>query len=299
MTAMSPPPLASWNDCAAKSAIFTFVRNVADASSALFVPPAERIAAIDHDGTLWCEKPQFVQMTFILESLKGRVDAIPALAGNSLIRAALNGQSAAGLTMAKLIELASAAGAGPTPEEYEASARAWLAGARHPRFHVPYTQLVYQPMIELLHYLRDNGFKIVICSGGGIEFVRSIAEELYGVPREYVIGTALDYDLKEHNGRLWLDREPSLYGPGNEGSGKPINMQAHIGRQPIMAVGNSTGDIEMLRMAQAGRAASLCLMINHDDAEREYAYPAQGVPAAARRHGWHMVSMKNDWRRLF
>ena len=304
---MSEEALASWRDGAAKQTIIEFVRQVSTPGPH-YVSPAERVAAFDHDGTLWCEKPMYVQMAYILDNMKERIEGIPALAENPTIRGILLGNLAAvrRVSIAGFLELVSSFGPGPSPDEYEASVAQWLAYAVHPRFGVAYTQLVYQPMIELLAYLRSSGFKVAICTGGGIEFVRVIAEELYGVARECVIGTAMSYAVKERSGHLVLDRAPSLYGPANEGNGKPINIQAHIGRQPILAVGNSTGDIEMLRMA-GERPLSLCLMINHDDAAREYAYEGRAATVKttesavtmARRRGWTVVSMKNDWQNVF
>jgi len=301
--------LPSWTDGAARQAILSFVAAATDPTQHGYIAPPQRIAAFDHDGTLWCEKPQYVQMAFILENLKDQIERVPALASNAIVQAALHKHSAVmrSLTLAKFLEAASAAGPGPTPEEYEAAARAWLATARHPRFHVPYTHLVYQPMLELMDYLRASGFTIIICSGGGIEFVRTVADDLYGVGREHVIGTAMGYDLDEKNGRLELDREPSLVGPGNDGAGKPINIQHRMGRQPVFAAGNSMGDAQMLRVAAQSRPSSLCLVISHDDAEREYAYdsapgtrrPRAGLGGVARQRGWVIASMKNDWKRVF
>jgi phosphoserine phosphatase len=273
------------------------------------MPPVQRIAAIDNDGTLWCEKPMYAQMAYILDNLRERVEGIPALMENATIKSLLLGNLAAirSVSIAQFLDMLTTAYHGPLPEEIDADINEWLARARHPRFNVGYMHLVYQPMLELVNFLRSNGFMIVICSGGGTEFVRVIAEQCYGVAREYVIGTAMDYDVTLHDGRQTLMRESSLYGRVNEGEGKPVNIQIHIGRQPIMAVGNSSGDIEMLRMADANTGPGLCLMINHDDAVREYAYEgasttvrsAESAVETARRLGWTVVSMKNDWKRIF
>lgn len=287
--AQSADPLPSWNPGAARDGIVRFVRQTTDPASPAFVPPAERIATFDQDGTLWVEQPVYPQVRFILEKVPGAVT-----------------------TRQELERLAATALSGMPLDTFKADVRRWLATARHPRWQRPYTELTYQPMQELLRYLRAHGFKTYIVTGGGQDFVRVFAEEVYGIPPEQVIGSAgatrYGYDAQ---GRPFLTKEPRLLLNDND-AGKPEGIQLMIGRRPIAAFGNSTGDRQMLEYTKAGDGARLSMLVLHDDARREYAYgPALGLPDSrvgpftqglydeARRQGWIVISMKNDWGRLF
>ena len=282
-------PLPSWNPGAAREEIVSFVRQTTDPASPRFVPPEERIAGFDQDGTLWVEQPVYPQVRFILENVPGLVP-----------------------TRAELETLAATALAGMPIDSFQADVRRWLATVRHPRWRRPYTDLTYQPMQELLRYLRANDYKTYIVTGGGQEFVRAYAERTYGIPPEQVIGTAgatrYGYDA---NGRPFLTKEPRLLLNNND-AGKPEGIQLMIGRRPTAAFGNSTGDRQMLEYTKAGDGPRLSMLVLHDDARREYAYgPALGLPDTqvgpftqdlydeARRQGWTVISMKNDWKRIF
>jgi hypothetical protein len=282
-------PLPSWNPGAARDGIVRFVRQTTDPASPAFVPPGERIATFDQDGTLWVEQPMYPQVRFILEKVPG-----------------------AATTRQELERLAASALSGMPLDAFRADVRQWLATARHPRWQRPYTALTYQPMQELLRYLRAHGFKTYIVTGGGQDFVRVFAEEVYGIPPEQVIGSAgatrYGYDSR---GRPFLTKEPRLLLNDND-AGKPEGIQLMIGRRPVAAFGNSTGDRQMLEYTKAGDGPRLSMLVLHDDARREYAYgPALGLPDTrvgrftqelhdqARRQGWIVISMKNDWRRIF
>ncbi len=289
VTARPADPLPSWNPGAARDGILSFVRQTTDPASPAFVPPGERIATFDQDGTLWVEQPVYPQVRFILEKVPGAVT-----------------------TRAELERLAATALSGMPLDTFKADVRQWLATARHPRWQRPYTALTYQPMQELLRYLRANAYKTYIVTGGGQDFVRVYAEEVYGIPPEQVIGSAgatrYGYDSQ---GRPFLTKEPRLL-LNDDGPGKPEGIQLMIGRRPIAAFGNSTGDRQMLEYTKAGDGARLAMLVLHDDARREYAYgPALGLPDTkvgpftqglqdeAGRQGWIVISMKNDWKRIF
>lgn len=282
-------PLPSWNPGAARDGILSFVRQTTDPASPRFVPPAERIATFDQDGTLWVEQPVYPQVRFILERVPGAVT-----------------------TRAELEKLAATALSGMPLETFRADVRQWLATARHPRWQRTYTELTYQPMQELLRYLRASGYKTYIVTGGGQDFVRVYAEGVYGIPPEQVIGSAgatrFGYDSQ---GRPFLTKEPRLL-LNDDGPGKPEGIQLMIGRRPNAAFGNSTGDRQMLEYTKAGDGPRLAMLVLHDDARREYAYgPALGLPDTrvgrftqelhdeARRQEWIVISMKNDWKRIF
>ncbi len=282
-------PLPSWNQGPARDGILSFVRQTTDPTSPRFVPTGERIATFDQDGTLWVEQPMYPQVRFILEKVPGVVP-----------------------NRAELEKLAATALSGMTMDTFHADVRQWLATARHPRWRRPYTELTYQPMQELLRYLRANGYRTYIVTGGGQEFVRAYAERTYGIPPEQVIGTAgatrYGYDSA---GRPVLTKEPRLLLNNND-AGKPEGIQLMIGRRPIAAFGNSTGDRQMLEYTKAGNGPRLSMLVLHDDARREYAYgPALGLPDSkvgpftqglydeARKQGWIVISMKNDWNRIF
>jgi phosphoglycolate phosphatase-like HAD superfamily hydrolase len=306
--------LPSWRDGPAKQAIVRFVQETTDTSSATFVPPAERIATFDQDGTLWVEQPMYSQVVYCLDRVPAVVKAKPALATSEPFKTVLSGNRAAiaKLTMDDLFKILAATLTGMSVEEFRSQARAWLDTARDPRWKRPYTELTYQPMIELLKYLRASGYKTYIVTGGGQDFVRVYAEQVYGIPPEQVVGTAggtrYGYDK---SGRPVLTKEPKLL-LNDDNAGKPEGIHLMIGRRPRAAFGNSTGDRQMLEYTKAGDGARLAMLVLHDDAKREYAYgPALGLPGTkvgsftqalhdeAMKQGWVVVSMKNDWRRIF
>jgi phosphoglycolate phosphatase-like HAD superfamily hydrolase len=310
----STEPLPSWNDGASKSAIIDFVRATTDAASPKFVPPEERIATFDQDGTLWVEHPVYGQMMYCLDRVPALVAEKPALKNVEPFKTVLSGnrEAIAKLPMADLEKIIVATLSGMTTDEFSAEVKKWLATARDPRWKRPYTDLTYQPMIEVLNYLRANGYKTYIVTGFGQDFVRVYAQQVYGIPPEQVIGSALttEYTLAK-DGQAVLIKQPKLLLNDNN-AGKPEAIHLMIGRRPYAAFGNSTGDQQMLEYTGAGDGARLAMLVMHDDAEREYAYgPAQGLPATkigtftpalfgeAMKRGWTIISMKNDWKRVF
>jgi phosphoserine phosphatase len=313
----APDPLPSWNDGSAKQAIINFVNTTTTAGSAQFVPPAERIATFDQDGTLWVEHPMYSQVMYVLESVPALIKAKPELAKVapfSTVMEILRGDRAAvaKLTMRDLMTLCAATLAERSTDVFQAEAKKWLAEAKDPRWKKPFTELTYLPMQEVLNYLRANGYKTFIVTGGGQDFVRIYAEQIYGIPPEQVVGSALGTKYSyDKNGKPILIKEPKLLLNDND-AGKPEGIHLMIGRRPHMAVGNSTGDQQMLEYTKAGDGTRLSMLVLHDDAKREYAYgPALGLPATkvgafpqalydkAQKEGWIVISMKNDWRRIF
>ncbi|RCV65859.1 haloacid dehalogenase-like hydrolase, partial [Methanophagales archaeon] len=249
--------LPSWKDTRTKQAILDFVAAVTDQNGPHYVPPAERIAAFDNDGTLWCEHPMPVQIIAILDALATVVQQNSALAEQPLYRAAAERDMAwfapymSNERIPELIGMMLAAGAGETQAEFEARSAAWLAEARHPRFGKPYTQVIYRPMVELLDYLRDNDFRVFIVSGGGMDFVRLFSETIYGVPRENVVGSNMKLSWEYRDGAPVLVRQAGIVEPFNDGTGKPINIKLHVGRPPILVGGNSNGDVPLMEFAAA------------------------------------------------
>jgi phosphoserine phosphatase len=300
-------PLASWDEGASKKSIIDFVARVTTPGSAEFVPAPERIAVFDNDGTLWAEQPAYFQLLFALDRVKALASQHPEWKGKQPFKSALEGDMKALAASGEkgLLTLVMATHAGMTPEEFRQTARDWLATARHPKFKRPYTGLVYQPMLELLAYLRANGFKTFIVSGGGIEFVRAWSEEVYGIPPEQVVGSSIKTRYVVRDGAPALVRQPAVNFIDDK-AGKPVGILQHIGRRPIAAFGNSDGDFEMLEWVTAGPGARLGLIVRHDDAEREFAYDrkshvgrlARGLDEGPRR-GWTIVSMKKDWKQVF
>jgi len=301
--------LASWNGGAARTAILEFVDRVTQEGGSGYVPPSGRVAVIDNDGTLWCEKPAYVQALFVLGRLRDAAARRPELAEQPVVKALLAGDLATAheLGMEAIAGVLLELDAGRTTEEFTRDAKDWLATAEHPRFHVPFPQLTYAPMLELVDLLRARAFRVFIVTGGGVEFVRAVGEELYDVPPDDVVGSAVEVDFARRDGRVVLVRKAAMLGSPNEGPPKVVNIQAHIGRRPILAAGNSAGDREMLEYAHTGELPSLCLVVDHDDAEREYAYASTSVtdPDAepildtAGRLGWTVVSMRSDWKQVF
>jgi hypothetical protein len=300
-------PLPSWNDGPNKKAITDFVARVTQQGSPDFVPPAERIATFDNDGTLWVEHPMYTQLAFVLDRVKAMAPLHPEWNGTQPFKAALEGDMK---TLAEsgergLLELGMATHAGMTTEEFQKIVTDWLATARDPRFKRPYTELSYQPMIELLAYLRGNGFKTFIVSGGGVEFMRPWTERVYGVPPEQVVGSSIKTKFQMRDGRPELFRLPEVNFV-DDGAGKPVGINEFIGRRPIAAFGNSDGDLEMLQWTTMSGGVRLGLIVHHTDAEREYAYDRntsfgrldKALDVAATNH-WIVVDMKNDWKRIF
>ena len=307
-------PLASWNDGPAKSAIRAFVRATTDRASPKFVLPAERIATFDQDGTLWVEHPMYTQVIFAFDQVVALAPRHPEWKTTAPFKAVLAGDKAA---MAKfglkdLEQIFVATSTGMDVEEFRTEASNWLAQAKQPRWNRPYTELIYQPMLELMGYLRANGYKTYIVTGGGQEFVRAYAQQVYGIPPEQIIGSAIETEFKyAEDGKAVLMRPPKLLLNDNF-SGKPQDIYLFTGRRPYAAFGNSTGDRQMLEYTQAGDGARLMMLVLHDDASREYAYgPATGLPDSkvgtfaqglydeAKTGGWNVISMKNDWKRVF
>ena len=307
-------PLPSWNDGAAKQAIVEFVEATTTDGGADFVPPPERIATFDQDGTLWVEQPVYSQLVFVLDSVPALVKAKPELADQEPFKTVLSGDLAAvaKLPKADLEKLLMATLTGMTVDDFRASAAKWMAEAKDRRWKRPYTDLTYQPMQEVMQYLRANGYKTYIVTGGGQDFVRSYAEKTYGVPPEQVIGsasgTSYGYDK---DGKPFLTKDPKLLINDND-AGKPESIYLMIGRRPHAAFGNTAGDQQMLEYTAGGDGRRLAMLVMHDDATREYAYgPAQGLPDTkigalsqalydeAVKDGWIVISMKNDWKRIF
>jgi phosphoglycolate phosphatase-like HAD superfamily hydrolase len=300
-------PLPSWNDGPTKQAIVGFVEKVTRAGGPDFVPIAERLATFDNDGTLWCEKPFYVQVAFALDRIKALSEAHPDWKAKPPFKAAIEGDLKTILagTPRDRLELVAASHAGMSTEEFERIVEDWMARARHPRFQRPYTELVYQPMLELLAYLRAHGFRTYIVSGGGVEFMRPWTERTYGIPPEQVVGSAtqVKYELRE--GRPVLIRLPEIEFIDDH-AGKPVGISRAIGRRPIAAFGNSDGDYEMLRWVTAGPGPRFGLIVHHTDADREWAYdrdsPVGRLARAlddAPRYGWTVADMREDWKVVF
>jgi phosphoglycolate phosphatase-like HAD superfamily hydrolase len=306
--------LPSWNDGPAKQAIFDFVRSTIDRSSPNWVPPEDRIATFDQDGTLWVEQPMYTQVIYCLDRVPAVAAKKPELRNAEPFKTVLSGnrEAIAKLTMRDLEKIGVATLTGMSVEEFTAEAKTWLETAKHPRWKRPYTELFYQPMLEVLRYLRDNAFRTYIVTGGGQDFVRVYAEKVYGIPPEQVVGTALGtkYGYGK-DGKPFLTKEPKLLLDDNN-AGKAEGIHLMIGRRPYAAFGNSTGDRQMLEYTAAGGRVRLMMLVLHDDATREYAYgPAAGLPDSkvgtftpalydeAKKNNWTVISMKNDWKRIF
>jgi phosphoglycolate phosphatase-like HAD superfamily hydrolase len=301
--------LASWNEGAAQTAILEYLTRVTSDDGPDYVAPPKRIAVFDNDGTLWCEKPAYLQAFFILERLKEQAASDPELAERDVVKALLANDLAAASRegASAVMQVLLQTHAGLTTEEFDAAVAGWLAEFRHPRFGVAFNGLVYAPMLELLELLRSHQFRVFVVTGGGVDFVRPVSAELYGVPPDDVVGSAVEVDFEQRDGRVVLVRQAALAGSPNEGPPKVASIHAHIGQRPILAVGNSAGDREMLEFAHTGKQPSLCLVLDHDDAEREYAYAgealtnpgAEPILTTAEHFGWTVVSMTRDWSRVF
>jgi hypothetical protein len=311
--AFAADPLPSWNDGPTKQGIISFVDKVTKEGSPAFVPSAERIATFDNDGTLWCEQPLPVQLYFALDRVKALAPQHPEWKTKEPFASLLKGDLKTALAGGDraLLEIVMATHTGMTTVEFEQIVKDWIATAKHPKTGKLYTEMVYQPMLELLAYLRANGFKNYIVSGGGIEFMRPWTEKVYGIPPEQVVGSSIKTKFEMRDGKPVLVRLPQLNFNDDKG-GKPVGINQHIGRRPIAAFGNSAGDEQMLEYTQGGSGARFMLLVLHDDAAREYAYgPAKGLPNVklgaftqavydkAQKEGWTVVSMKGDWKQVF
>jgi hypothetical protein len=305
--------LPSWNDGKAKQSIIEYVAKVSKKKSPDFVPPAERIVVFDNDGTLWAEQPMYFQLFFAINRVKALAPKHPEWKDKEPFASLLKGDVKAALAGGEhaILEIVMATHAGMTTAEFEKIVKDWIATAKHPKTKRPYTEMVYQPMLELLAYLRANGFKTFIVSGGGIEFMRPWTEKVYGIPPEQVVGSSIKTRYEMRDGKPVLVRLPEINFIDDK-AGKPVGINSHIGRRPIAAFGNSTGDQQMLEYTKGGDGARIAMLVLHDDAQREYAYgPANGLPDThvgtftqalydeAKMQGWTVISMKKDWKVIF
>jgi haloacid dehalogenase-like hydrolase len=299
--------LPSWNEGASKQSILEFVRSVTTQGGPDFVPVEQRVATFDNDGTLWIEQPMYVQLAFVLDRVKEMAPDHPDWKDKQPFKAVLDSdlRALAATGEKGLAELVAVTHAGMTTEEFEKIVIGWLATARDHRFKRPYTELVYQPMLELLAYLRTNGFKTFIVSGGGIEFMRPWTERIYGVPPEQVVGSSIKTRFELRDGRPILFRLPEINFIDDK-AGKPVGINGHIGRRPIAAFGNSDGDLEMLQWTTLAGGPCLGLIVHHTDAEREYAYDRHShfgrldkALDAAVPNKWVVADMRKDWKRIF
>jgi len=312
-TLQAADPLPSWNDTVPKKAIVAFVEKVTKPGSPDFIPVPERIAVFDNDGTLWCEQPMPVQLYFVVDRVKALAPQHPEWKDKEPFASLLKGDMKTALAGGEraLLELVMATHAGMTAAEFEQTVTDWIATAKHPKTGRLFTDMVYQPMLELLAYLRANGFKTFIVSGGGIEFMRPWTERVYGIPPEHVVGSSVKTKFEMRDGKPVIVRLPEVNFIDDK-AGKPIGIHEHIGRRPVAAFGNSTGDQQMLEYTQGGGGARFELLVLHDDAAREFAYgPARGLPdvksgtftpaldAHAKQDGWTVVSMKDDWKQVY
>lgn len=300
-------PLPSWVDSSNKQAVIDFVSSTTTENHSNYVPAHKRIAVFDNDGTLWSEQPLYFQAIYIFDRIKEIAPVHPEWQDTEPFASVLKGDYKAALSGGEhaLMEMAMATHTGITSDEFSNSVSRWLANARHPDSGRPYTSMVYQPMLELLDYLRTNGYKVFIVSGGGIDFMRVFAEEAYGVPPEQVIGSSLKASYEIRNGTPVIVKLPELDFIDDK-AGKPVGIHHHIGRRPIIAVGNSDGDFEMLEWTTSGDGPRLAMIVHHDDKDREWAYDrdshigrlVRGLDEGPQR-GWRIISMKNDWRGIY
>lgn len=305
--AQAADPLPSWNDGKAKQAIVTFVKSATAKGSPGFVPPAERIATFDNDGTLWAEQPMYFQLAFALDRVKALAPQHPEWQDRepfaSLLKGDVKGALAGGEKA--LVEIIMATHAGMTTEEFEKIVRNWLASAKHPKTGRRYNEMIYQPMVELLRYLRANGFKTYIVSGGGVEFMRPWVEKAYGIPPEQVVGSTIKTKFEMRDGKPVIIRLAEIDFIDDK-EGKPVAINKFIGRRPVFAFGNSDGDHEMLLWTAAGRGARFMGIVHHTDAEREWSYDRTSSIGKldkaldnAKAKGWTVMDMKKDWKRIF
>jgi phosphoserine phosphatase len=301
--------LSLWNETPAKKAIIDYVNAVTNPKNADFVQETERIAILDNDGTMWVEKPAYVQLFFAIDRLKQLAKADPKLLIQPDFKAAATGDLAhftgldphSGGDVKELMKIVFDSHAGMSQDDFMLIAKEFLETAKHPRFGMLYKDLTYKPMVELVRYLDDNGFKTFLASGGGMSFMRAVSEEIYNIPKERVIGSNITFETQITDEGPVVFRRKGLIDPLDDGAGKPVNIELHIGRKPILAAGNSDGDMYMLWLAQKSGQRSLSLLLRHDDAEREYAYDEGSEKALhmAKERGWIVVSIKDDWKTVF
>ncbi|MBT8452759.1 MAG: haloacid dehalogenase-like hydrolase [Deltaproteobacteria bacterium] len=301
-------PLPSWNDNGTKARIIEFVRSVTDPEDLAFVEPEDRVATFDNDGTLWVEQPTYTELAFALHRVRDLAKVHPEWKDEQPFKAVIEDDREALMSAGTrgMIEIVMASHTGMSTTLFETIVAEWLRDARHPTLEKPYTELRYQPQLELLRYLEAEGFKTFIVSGGTVEFIRTFSEDVYGIPRERVVGTSIETRYEVQGGKPTLLRRPEIEHVDDK-AGKPVGIHQHIGRRPILAFGNSDGDFQMLEWTTVGSAgARLGLLLHHDDAEREYAYDRDGRVGkldqaldAAVPSGWLVVSMKNDWNAVF
>jgi phosphoserine phosphatase len=300
-------PLPSWNAGTAKARIVAFVQAVTEPGGKDFVAPADRIAVFDNDGTLWSEQPMYFQLAFAIDRVRALAPKRPEWKTKQPFKAAIEGdmKTLAAAGERGLLELVAASHAGLSTDEFAAVVKDWLATARHPKFNRPYTELTFAPMVELLAYLRANGFQTWIVSGGGLEFMRVFAEQAYGVPPQQMVGSSLELKYELRNGQPVLVQQPKV-AVIDDKAGKPVGIHKAIGKRPIAAFGNSDGDFQMLEWTTSAPGARLGVLVHHDDAGREYAYDRKspfgrldrGLDEAGPR-GWTVVSMKDDWKQVY
>lgn len=300
-------PLPSWNEGATKDALLDFVGCAAKDGCSKYIPPAERVAVFDNDGTLWAEKPIYFQLLFAIDRVRQLAADHPEWQEQQPFKAAIEGdqKTLAASGLEGILKLVMATHAGMTTDEFAATVRSWLKEAKHPRFGRPYSELTYQPMLELLKYLRANGFKTYIVSGGGIDFLRVFAEEIYGIPPEQVVGSSIKTKFEVRDNKPTVVRLPELDFIDDK-EGKPVAIDRFIGRRPVAAFGNSDGDLQMLQWTAAGDGPRLCMIIHHTDAKREWAYDRDSHVGQltraldeAKHQGWFVVDMKSDWNSVF
>ncbi len=295
-------PLGSWTDGPNRQAIIDFVAAVTDPDGDAYVPPVDRIATFDNDGTLWAEKPTYFQIYFTMDRIRQLAPNHPDWAGTQPFQAVLeeDRDRIAAFSLDDVKTLVIAAHGETTQTEFQAAAEAFLADARHPERWVAFTALTYRPMVELLDYLRANQFRVFIVSGGGVEFIRVFSEAAYGIPRENVIGSSLEYEFRDQDGGSDVYRLPVI-GSFDDRAVKPANIALHIGRRPVIAVGNSDGDLQMLQYADDGDGPSLSVLLHHDDPVREYDYDhgTEAALAMAEARGWLVVSIARDFETVF
>jgi phosphoglycolate phosphatase-like HAD superfamily hydrolase len=306
--ARAADPLPSWNDTAPKKAIVAFVERVTKEGSSDFVPVPERVATFDNDGTLWAEQPMYFQFLFAMDRIKALAPQHPEWKTKEPFKSVLAGDAKGLLASGEkgLLEIMARTHAGMTTAEFDQIAREWFKTARHPRFNRPYNEMVYQPMLELLAYLRANGFKTFIVSGGGVEFMRAFAPDAYRIPPDQIVGSMGKLKYEMQNGKPVLIKLPEVLFIDDK-AGKPEGIQSFIGQRPIFAFGNSDGDQQMLEWTAAGGGARFVGLVHHTDAEREWAYGAESkigrfsdaLMAEAKKNGWTVVSMKDDWKTIF
>lgn len=307
LLAAAADPLPSWKDGPSRTAIESFVTAVTTPNGKDYVPVAERIAVFDNDGTLWSEQPMYFEVLFALDEVKRLAPQHPEWAQQQPYKAVLEGdhQALADGGMEGLLKIVAATHSGMSNEAFLALARNWLDSATHPRSKKPYTEMVFQPMLELLAYLRANGFKTYIVSGGEVSFMRAFAEEVYGIPPEQVIGTTLDSRFQDDSGELSIQRLPKLL-HNDDGPGKPVSIDSIIGRRPILAFGNSDGDLQMLQWTMAGDGKRFAGLVHHTDSKREWAYDRESKVGrldkaleAAKQGNWTVVDMAGEWSRVY